>query len=518
MEQKHDIVILGAGPAGLQLGYFLQRNDRDFVIIDRESSPASFFDEYPRHRMLLSINKVHTGTDSLELNMRWDWNSLICDNPELRLPNYTEEYFPDRKELVQYLADFADYYKLPIEFEREINRVSKTDDGFQLYDSERNIIRCRVLVVATGLSQENIPDIPGIELCDTYGTHSLDASKYTNKRVLVIGKGNSGFETADHLINHASIIHLVSPESVRLAWQTHFVGSLRAVNNNFIDTYQLKSQNAVIDGSVDHIVKDGEGFQVEIGYSHAMGQKTTRYYDHVIVCTGFRFDDSIFDENCKPDLTIRDRFPKQSTAWESENVPDMYFAGTIMQACDYKKTQSGFIHGFRNNIRALSWLLEERYYDKPWPADTFPATPSGLTEKIVERLGLGAGIFQQPGFLSEVFVINDSTGLGRHYREVRCDHIPNSHLAEEDHYYVVTLEYGRHHDNPLAVERDPDPEMGHEAFYLHPVIRQYHRLEQVGEHHVNDDLENEWFRPEYVEPLNQFVQANFSRSSQAMVK
>lgn len=517
MEHTHDYLILGAGPAGLQLGYFFQKAGRDFAIIERADVPGAFFRDMPRHRFLLSINKVHTGSDDSELNLRWDWNSLICDNPDLRLPEYSQEYFPDPDVLVQYLADFADFYHLPIAYETEIMEVTRKEDGFCLTDSNGDIWRCQCLVVATGVPHEFTPDIPGVELCETYAGHSLDPEDYKNQRVLVVGKGNSGFETADNLIGSTSLIHLVSPQPVHLAWQTHYVGAVRAINNNFLDTYQLKSQNAVIDGRIEWIKKDDSGYHVKIAYSHAMGQTTIRDYDRVIICTGFRFDDSIYDDTCRPELTHHGKFPLQTTAWESTNVPGMFFAGTIMQACDYKKTQSAFIHGFRNNIRSLSWILADRFEGEPWPYRAMEASAEAVVEGIVERLSLASGIFQQPGFLSEVVVVRTDEDEIRLYEDVRRDHIPNSVIGDEEHYYVVTLEYGRHHGDPFSIERDPDPEMGASAFYLHPVIRRYRGSTLVAEHHINDDLENEWFQPEYVAPLERFVKAQFEELETKLV-
>lgn len=35
--------VLGAGPAGLQMGYFLSKANRDYVILERNSGPGSFF-------------------------------------------------------------------------------------------------------------------------------------------------------------------------------------------------------------------------------------------------------------------------------------------------------------------------------------------------------------------------------------------------------------------------------------------------------------------------------------------
>lgn len=516
MKAKYDYVVLGAGPAGLQLGYYLQQAGRNFAILEKNPTPGEFFKEYPRHGYLISINKVYTGTDDPEVNMRWDWNSLLSENGEMRLSEYSEAYFPTPDVLYKYLVDYAERYDLPIQFNTEVVEVSRPDRNFMIKDSNGEVIEAAVLIVATGVPYEYIPNIPGIEACETYATHSIDPADYKDKRVLVLGKGNSGFETANNLIETAAVIHMVSPESLRMAWESHFVGHLRAVNNEFLDTYQLKSQNAIIDGDVDWIKKENGQYRVHITYSHAMGQTTERIYDHVIACTGFRFDDSIFDETCKPDVAIKGRFPAQTTAWESANVPDMYFAGTIMQACDYKKTMSGFIHGFRHNVRALSWILEERYEQQVWPHATFPATQDEVVSQIIDRVNRGAGIFQQPGFLCDVLVVDEQEGVGRYFEEVRLDHVPESFLAQEDHYYVISLEYGRHPGNIFNVERDPDPFAGDQAFYLHPIIRRYRGGELVTEHHINDDLENEWDRPEYVQPLETFIQEQMVASTSKM--
>ena len=59
--------------------------------------------------------------------------------------------------------------------------------------------------------------------------------------VCCLNSGNSGFETAQNIVGSAAYIHMASRSRVKQAYQTHYVGDLRAINNQLVDTYQLKS-------------------------------------------------------------------------------------------------------------------------------------------------------------------------------------------------------------------------------------------------------------------------------------
>jgi thioredoxin reductase len=425
--------------------------------------------------------------------------------------NYSQQYYPDADDLFRYFNDFAKHFNIKVQYNTLVTQVSKKDGKFVVTDQEGHVHTGKRLVIATGLSKMWLPDIPGIELCDTYVNHSLDLEDYTNKRVLIVGKGNSAFETANHLEQSAAVIHLCSPESTKFAWQSHYVGHLRAVNNRFLDTYQLKAQNAVIDASIQKIEKHNGKFQVHITYSHAQGQTAVLTYDKAIACTGFMFDPSFFDESCRPELAVADRFPAQTSEWESTNVPDMYIIGILMHACDYKKTMSAFIHGFRHNVRALSRLFEQKYHNTPWPSQELKATPQSILGKIVERITTDPAMFLQPGFLGDVVVVSDENGTAKYYDEIRTDYIPDSPFSKNDHYYTISLEYGHFRGDPFSVERDPNPDKGMDAPYLHPVIRRYKQGMLVTEHHIQDDLENAWYKDIYTQPALAFFEKQLKK-------
>jgi thioredoxin reductase len=510
---RFDYLIIGAGPAGLQFGYYLEQAGRNYLILEAGSSPGTFFKKFPRHRTLISNNKVYTGFDDTELNLRWDWNSLLCDNPELLFKNYSRQYFPPADELVRYLTDFANTYKLKIKYQAKATRISK-DGDFVVLDDQGNRYVGKRLIIAAGFTKLYLPPIPGIELVEPYTEVSVDPDDFINQRVLILGKGNSGFETAENLIPTAALIHIASPNPLALAWKTHFVGHLRAVNNNFLDTYQLKSQNAILDASVEKIERREDGkYVVSLRYAHADGEREDLIYDRVIACTGFRFDPSIFDETCRPALVINDRFPSQTSAWESSNVKDLYFVGTLTQARDFKKSTSGFIHGYRYNARTLHWILEEKYQGQPLPSYPLPPTPQGLADAVIKRVNHSSALWQQFGFLADLMVVPDNGDSARYYEELPADYVHDTELGRNEHYYLVTLEFGKITGDPFNIERHPDPNQARQSTFLHPVVRRFAGGRLIAEHHVLEDLYGEWRKEEaHIRPLYEFFEHNMRKT------
>ena len=507
-----DYVIIGAGPAGLQLAALLEAaGDHDYLVLEAAQAPGAFFARFPRHRTLISINKPHTGSDDPELNLRMDWNSLLSDDPALRFTRYTGRYFPDADVLVRYLADFAAATGVRARYGCRVTAVRRDGDGFAVETADGASLRARAVVVATGVSLPYVPDVEGIELAERYDSVSVDPDDFTDQRVLILGKGNSAFETADALMETTSAVHVAGPESVRMAWRTHYVGHLRAVNNNFLDTYQLKSANAILDGNIRRIERDGDGYLVTFSFSRADEVVKQLSYDRVLACTGFRFDASIFDDSCRPELVIRDRFPAQTDEWESVNVPGLYFAGTLSQVRDFKKSTSGFIHGFRYAVRALHRILERRYADEPWPAGKLDPAPESIVDAVIERINRTSALWQQFGFLADVVTVAGANAW--YHEEVPVDYFARAGLGPADHAFVVTLEYGPEHDQvdpfDITISRVAQDAVGqaHDAAYLHPVVRWHRNGSVAGVHHLAENLENQWDRPEvHVRPLVAFVE------------
>ncbi|MCV3270475.1 NAD(P)-binding domain-containing protein [Roseobacter sinensis] len=487
--ETRDVCVIGSGPAGLQAGYFFKKKGIDFIILERGSEVCSFFRAFPRHRQFISINKVHTGLSNAETRLRHDWNSLLNDEG-LLFKDWSRKYFPAADDFVAYAETFAAQLQDRIFCDSNVVEISKTDGVFDLRCANGMVHRARHVIVATGVSQPWDPGIEGFDLVDNYFDFDPDPEQFENERVLILGKGNSAFETADALVEYAASIHVMSPNPVRFAWQTHFVGHLRAVNNNFLDTYQLKSQNAVIDATATKIERKDGAYTVTAKMSAATGHEIVLTYDRVIACTGFRFDADIFAENIRPALCHFGKFPAMTAEWESESVEGLFFAGTIMQSRDYRKTMSGFVHGFRHNVKCLAEFVAGRVQGTPYPNTQTPLDAETLTTAIIERISTCSGMFLQPGFLCDVIEVAGPQP-GRSFHDVPVAWVQETDTVGRDHLRI-TLEYGDFGGDSMHVKRQHNVFGDTPDAFIHPVIRHIRDGVQVGEVHLADHLDADW--------------------------
>jgi len=119
--------------------------------------------------------------------------------------------------------------------------------------------------------------------------------------------------------------------------------------------------------------------------------------------------------------------------------------------------------------------------------------------------------------LCDLIVLSPDRGA-RYYEELPTDYVRESEFGSAERYFTISLEYGPDHDKldpfDIAVGRiaQDDTERSHQGRYLHPVVRFYCRREMVAEHHVAENLENEWTGPAHREPLATFFARSIAKS------
>ena len=180
---SYEVVVVGAGQAGLAMGYFLRRQGRRFDILERAGQIAPAW----RDRW-----------DSLTLFTPRRYSGL----PGLPFPGDPDGY-PTRDEVIAYLDRYAETFELPIELNSEVKRLDLGDVGrFRLEVDGRTITTDQV-VVATGPFHTPYVPKPAERLADdVFQTHAVGYRRPDEVplgTVLVVGGGNTGFQIAKEL-------------------------------------------------------------------------------------------------------------------------------------------------------------------------------------------------------------------------------------------------------------------------------------------------------------------------------
>lgn len=185
-----DVLVIGAGQAGLAAGYYLAERGLSFLIIDRHDRIGDSW----RNRY-----------DSLTLFTPRSLSAL----PGLPLGGEPAGY-PTRDEFVDYLAAYAEHYELPVRTGSQVRRLVRRGDGlFEASMEDGGTILARAVIVAAGGFQ--VPIIPGIAKGFAPAVRQLTPETYRNPSdiengpVLVVGDGASGRDIAAELSSHHTV-------------------------------------------------------------------------------------------------------------------------------------------------------------------------------------------------------------------------------------------------------------------------------------------------------------------------
>eukprot|EP00759_Apiculatamorpha_spiralis_P022094 PhF_6_TR26425/c0_g1_i1/m.38235 len=347
----HKYVVIGAGPGGLQLSYYLKHFNMDYVTFERQDHPGSFFDAFPRHRVLVSLNRASAG----DKDMRYDWNSLLEDeedgtqHPPLNFRNFSRRYYPKADELLSYLSAFQSKHDLRVAYMHQVHSIVKNGNGFQLtyqklWYGPIKTMTADVVIMSTGTPNHRPANFAaGNEHVLTYSDMSINPKDYEGKEILIIGGGNSAAEVADALQSVAAHVHVMGRHPLVPAFQSHYEGDIRSPNLQILDKYQLKSLDALLTvHTIERVKVEKRGDRVfyrapgENGGEGMIPTHVRKGYHCTIACTGFLWDNSVFAKSpVPPKQTDCGKYPIMTSEYESVNVENMFFAGALAHMRDY---------------------------------------------------------------------------------------------------------------------------------------------------------------------------------------
>ncbi len=374
------------------------------------------FRRFPFFDRLISWSKPFPPTDAGALAYeRFDWNSLLCHSPRhkglVRKEMDGTSYFPRRSEMERGLVKFARLTNLKVRYGCSWEGTRRVNGSYVLSTSDGEY-EAPLVLFGIGVAQPWIPDIPGARRV----VHYVDLKRprdYAGKRILILGKRNSGFETAHGLLPWASRIVMVSPSPVTFSITARHPSAARAVYMQPYEDYVLGGGHYVLNAAPTAIEQTAGALRVHLeGTTEA--QSWTFEVDEVIGATGF--------QTPLKDLTEvgvstfgHQRFPALTPFWESATAPGIYFVGATTQGAPGLKkfgraSNSGVVNGFRHNARVLAAHLATTRFGREIPAE--PVRRADLPMRLLDRACEDGALWNQQAYLARVVEL-PARGPGR---------------------------------------------------------------------------------------------------------
>jgi putative flavoprotein involved in K+ transport len=169
---NHQVIIIGAGPAGLALALYLQKNNVGYLILEQHSTAGSTWDQMPDHLSLISL-----------------WHSNCLTEEDLSLSLRTKAH--TAKEFAEYLKGFAKKHTLKIKTNTKVLDIKKLNNSFVI-NTDNEQYTSEIVVDCRGYF--NYPFTPTISMSGNtpkmlhFKDYKNCAQFENDKKILVVGK------------------------------------------------------------------------------------------------------------------------------------------------------------------------------------------------------------------------------------------------------------------------------------------------------------------------------------------
>ena len=244
------VLIIGAGQAGLGLGYHLSRNRMSFAIVDGAGQVGDSW----RRRW-----------DSLSLFTPRAFSSL----PGLRLPPDTRPY-PGKDDIATYLQRYAERFDLPIQLNRQVESLARHKSGFTARTASGEWHAEQVVLASGPFHGSRVPACAARLDAGIRQLHSFDyrnPADIPTDDVLVVGGGNSGAQLACELSGTHRVTLATDgplwfiPESVlgvSVYWWLFVTGVLNARADARVSRYIRSRGDAIVGRDLQRKIAAGQ--------------------------------------------------------------------------------------------------------------------------------------------------------------------------------------------------------------------------------------------------------------------
>ncbi len=196
---RYDVVIAGAGPAGMAAGVYGASEGLNVLMVERKAAGGQ------------------AGTSS-------------------RIENYLG--FPEGvsgEDLTGRALKQAIRFGAEIAMTRCIEKITQIDDGYSLELDGGHAVTARAVLLATGVEWRRLQVDGGDRLLDRgvlYGASRAEANNVNGKKVFIVGGGNSAGQAAMFFSSYATEVKvLVRGEGLKLTMSQYLIGEIASKSN-----------------------------------------------------------------------------------------------------------------------------------------------------------------------------------------------------------------------------------------------------------------------------------------------
>lgn len=303
-----DILIIGAGPIGLNCALEANKNNLNYLIIEKGTIVNSLYN-YPLYMKFFST------ADKLEI---------------AEIPFISAAPKPGRQEALEYYQGIARQKNININLYEKVLKVSKTEKIFEI-ETSKSKYTAKNVIISTGFYDiPNLIKIPGEDLPKVKHYYT-EPYPYAKQKIVVIGSSNSSVDAALETYRKGAEVTMVIRNS--------------EISNNVKYWVKPDIENRITEGAIKAhfnseiieikektvIFKDKEGKIQEIEN------------DFVLAMTGY-LPDFDFLKNSGIDLQGECLNPVYNPETMETNIENLYLAGVV---CGGKDTHLWFIENSR---------------------------------------------------------------------------------------------------------------------------------------------------------------------------
>ena len=302
-----DVLIIGAGPIGLNCALEAEKNGLSYVIIEKGTIVNSLYN-YPLYMRFFST------ADKLEI---------------AEIPFITTSPKPGRQDALEYYQGIARQKALKIKLYEKVVNISK-NERLEIQTSKAKYLAKNVIIATGFYDIPNLLNIPGENLPKVKHYYT-EPYPYANQKVVIIGASNSAVDAALETYRKGAEVTMIIKGSEISSSVKYWVKPdiENRIAEGSIKAYFNAEMQEIKDSTV--IFKDDRGSIHEIEN------------DFVLAMTGY-LQDFDFLKNSGIDLKEENLRPIYNPETMETNVENLYLAGVV---CGGKDTHLWFIENSR---------------------------------------------------------------------------------------------------------------------------------------------------------------------------